>query len=401
MFLGPDGAEVDWVVGYGPPPEKFQEELAKIVAGGETYKDLSAAYAKNPKNAATVFKLALKWAYRYDTPKSLALYKEVVALDPEGKAGNYTNEYTKVTVPYTEYAALQLAAGGISGSSPSAKPLRDFMAKYPKSPLMKDAYGRMANYYGRTAPKEEAEAFFEEYAAKYPENPAILDQWLARIIRDKGPYEKGVELAEKIQKARRGPSIPDPNQNVAELYLLKGDKEKADDVYGKGFMENQVFYLAYNMISYANYWLRKDANKESALAMAEKALAMVPDNSFFMQQVAAIYLKLNQDDKALALFGPAFVQKKMGDASALNEYAWFWAGKGKNLDSALIAAQKAVELKPKQYYIWDTLGAVYGKLKNTAAAVKAMEKAIELAPEATKATYRRNLEKIKAEAEKK
>jgi len=401
MFLDGDGTEVDWVVGYGPPPEEFQEKLAKIVAGGETFKSLSAAYAKNPKDAATAFKLARKWAYRYDYSKAIPLYKEVITLDPDGKAGTYTNEYTKVTVPYTEYAALQVAAQGISANPPSAKPIRDFLAKHPKSPLVKDAYSRMAGFYGRSGTKEEAGSFFEEYAAKFPDDPTVLDQWLARIVKDKGPYEKGAELAEKIQTARRGLTLPDPNQNVAELYMLKGDKDKADDAFGKSYMENQAFTLAYNLIGYADYWIGKDANKESAQAMAEKALAMEPDNAYIMQQVAGVYVKLKLDDKALALFGPAYAGKNEKDAGALSSYASFWSGQGKNLDGALAAAKKAIELKPAQYYNWVTLSGVQEKLKNNTEAVKALEKAIELAPETIKDYYRKNLEKLKGDTAKK
>jgi len=400
MFLDGDGAEVDWVVGYGPPPEKFQEKLAKIMAGGETFKDLKAAWAKNPKDAAVAFKLARKYADRFDNAKTADLYKEVIALDPAGKSGNYTNEYTKVTVPYAEFAAFQVASQGLSDDPPTVKPLRAFLDKHPNTPLAKDVYGRMGSYYSRFASKEEAGPFFEEYAAKFPEDPSILDQWLARIIKDKGPYDKGVQLAEKIQKARRI-AYPDPYQNVAELYFLQGDKAKAEDVYGKEFIENQIFYLAYNMIGYANYWIGKDENKDSALAMAEKALAMQPDNSYFVQQVAGVYLKMKMDDKALAIFGPAFARKNEKDASALSSYAMFWSGQGKNLEGALAAAKKAVDLKPAQYYNWVTLSGVQDKLKNSAEAVKAMEKAIELAPESIKDYYKKSLEKLKAGAEKK
>ena len=48
----------------------------------------------------------------------------------------------------------------------------------------------------------------------------------------------------------------------------------------------------------------KDENKDSALAMAETALKLEPDNSYIIQQAAGAYLKMNKDDKALALFGP-------------------------------------------------------------------------------------------------
>lgn len=401
MFLDGEGTEVDWIVGYGPPPEKFQDKVGKILAGEETFKSLNTAYAKNPKDVATIFKLARKWADRYDNSKTTPLYKEVIALDPEGKDGTYTQEYYNTTVPCTEYAEFAIATGSISGQKPDLAPMKAFMAKYPKSPLMKQAYNGMSYYYGNQAPQEEADKFFEEYAGKYPEDPAIPERWLARIVRDKGPLDKGVELAEKIQKMRRAQGIPDSYQNVAEFYFLKGDKAKAEDIYGKSFIDNQVALLAYNLIYYANYWIGKDTNKDSALAAAEKALAFAPDNSYIIQQAAVVYVKMDKEDRALALYGPAYMQKNINDASTLNSYAWFWAGQGKNLQSALIAAKKAVELQPKRYYIWDTLATVYAKAKNWPEAIKTMEKAVELAPDSSKETYKKNLEKIKADAAKK
>ncbi len=62
IILGPDGSEVDWFVGYGPPPENFQAKLEKVIAGTDTFKAVNDAYAKNPNDAALAFKLARKWS---------------------------------------------------------------------------------------------------------------------------------------------------------------------------------------------------------------------------------------------------------------------------------------------------------------------------------------------------
>lgn len=401
MFLAGDGAEVDWIVGYAPPPEKFQERLAKIIAGVDTFKALTAAHAGNPNDAAVAFKLARKYVDRSENAKTMELYKAVLALDPDGRSGNYTNDYTKVTVPYTEFAALQLAYQALSAAQPTVKPLRDFIAKYPATPLVKEAYSRMAGYYGQIASKAEADPFFEEYAAKFPEDTTILDLWLARILKDEGPYEKGVEIAEKIQKARRGLAISDPNQNIAELYMLKGDKAKAEEIYGKPYMERQASYLAYNMVDYARYWIGKDENKDSALAMVEMALTLQPDSTDIVQQAAGVYLKMKMDDKALSVYGPAFARKYEANPDVVSTYGIFWSRQGKNLESALAAAQKAVELKPSVYYLWTRLSGVQNKLGNGAEAIRAMEKAVELAPDSAKDHYKKELEKLKAGAQKK
>ncbi len=85
MIIESDGSEYDWILGYDPPPDNFQGQLEKALRGEDTFKSISTAYAKDPKNIDTVFKLARKYDDRFDREKSTEKYKEVIALDPEGK----------------------------------------------------------------------------------------------------------------------------------------------------------------------------------------------------------------------------------------------------------------------------------------------------------------------------
>ena len=401
MVLDGDGAEVDWSVGYDPPAEKFEDSLTKMVNGDGTFKSLSTAYAKNPKDVATVFKVARKWSDRYDEAKAAEKYKEVIALDPQGKAGTYTQEYYKITVPYTEFAEFSLATGSLSGQKPDVAPVKTFIAKYPKSKLVKQAYQRMSGYYSYSAPKEEAAKFFPEYAALYPNDPMVLFSWLSRIVRDKEPLDKGAELAAKIEEMTDFNPSASINNLLAQFYILKGDKAKSEELYGKSFMEGQISSLGYSLASYASFWLGQNANQDSAVSMAETALKLQPDNSYFLSQAANAYVKTGKDDKALAVYGPAFARKSAADGSALNSYAGFWARQGKNLNDALAAAKKATELMPTAYYIWSTLSLVHEKMNNIPEAIKAEEKAIELAPDQVKENYKKQLEKLKGAPAKK
>jgi hypothetical protein len=138
MLLDGDGAEVDWSVGYDAPPENFEAALTKMLSGEDTYRALAAAYARNPKDVPTVFRLARKWSERYDETKAAEKYKEVIALDPQGKAGSYTQEYDNITAPYTEYAEFALATSALQMSAkPDLGPVKAFLAKYPQSKLTK------------------------------------------------------------------------------------------------------------------------------------------------------------------------------------------------------------------------------------------------------------------------
>jgi tetratricopeptide (TPR) repeat protein len=211
---------------------------------------------------------------------------------------------------------------------------------------------------------------------------------------DKDPMDKGLELAEAIEGLTQRNPDPYIQQTLGEFYLAKGDKAKVVEAFGKDYADGQVQNLGYNLISYATFWAGKGENLDHAVSMAETALKLMPDNSYIIQQTAGLYVKAGKEDKAMALFGPKWIQAKMADASALYSYSSFWARQGKNLDGALVAAKKAVELKPAQYYQWANLGEILGKTGNKAEAVAAYQKAIELAPDQVKAMYKQALEKL-------
>ncbi len=400
MILDSDGSEYDWILGYDPPPDNFQGQLEKALRGEDTFKSIFAAYAKDPKNIDVVFKLARKYDDRLDGEKSTEKYKEVIALDPKGTAGSYTTEYTKVTVPFTQYAEFAIATANIYMQKPDLEPAKAFIRKYPESKLAKETYDRMSRYYTFQASKEEAAGFFAEYTAKYPYDAHVLDKWLMRIVKDKEPLDKGAELVARIEELTQEYRVPGINRDIADLYFLKDDTEEAEKAYGKDFMETKVGRFAYDLVSYANFWLGKNANQESAVAMAETALKLQPDNAYILQQVAAAYIKTDQDEKALAVFGPDYIKSKTGDANSLYGYARFWSMQGKNLDSALKAAEKSVEMKPHISYTWSTLSDVQMKLKHYPEALKAAEKAYELAEDHAKQGMKAKLDRIKKETDK-
>jgi tetratricopeptide (TPR) repeat protein len=398
MVLGGDGSEVDWIVGYGPPPEKFVEKLERILKGIDTFKVLSQGYAKDPQNVETVFKLAQKYDDRYDEEKAKELYQEVLTLDPNGKKG--TTEYDDKKVTFSEYAEFSLGSLAVYSRTMDPEPMKAFLKKYPNSPLEKSAYQRLSYYYGYRAPKEEATAFFEDYTSKYPDDPYVLSSYVSRIIRDKDNLDKGIELAEKIKEIMKYNPSPRYNRDLAELYMLKGEEDKADEAFGKDFMEGQVSRLGSYLTQYADFWVKYKKNTESAEKMVELAIELNPDRWYYRQSAANIYLQLEKADKALEVFGPGFAEKNKDDSNVLNSYAWFWATQGKNLESALDAAKKSIALGESPYN-WDTLAMVYQKMEDYDEAIKAEEKAIAVAEEEVKLRFQNRLQQIKKAMEEK
>ena len=380
LFVDKTGKEVDWIVGYGPPPDRFLEKVKKSLSGVDTYLDLSARYAKDPTNVEVVFKLAEKTASRY-TPemeaRSKELYEKILTMDLQGRTASYYDEDYKAAIPYVEAAQFALAQTAVFGRKPDPAPMRKFIDEHPTSPMVKNGYSYMSYYYGQVATPEDAGRFFDEYTAKFPDDRSALEGYVERIIKDKAPVDKGLRLAEKLKELAGYPRNPAYGQYLADLYILKGDEAKAEEEYGKDFIDGYITNGYYALISYANFWADQGKNLESAEAMADMALKLRPNDWFTYSQVAGVYNKVNKLDRALAVFGPDFVKKFVNDQAALSNYATFWNNAGTNLESALGAGRRAVELTP-DYYNYFALGQVAFKLKKYDEALAAAEKAVEL-----------------------
>lgn len=391
MFFDGSGEAVDWILGYDPPADKFKPLIDKVLKGEGTFKSLMAAYAKNPKAVDTAFKLGRKYEDRYDMAKASEFYKKVVELDPKGAKG--TTDYDtgrpgqieKVT--YTQYAEFNIGAAALSSRPAVPGPMMAFIKKYPDGEMVRAGYQRLSGvHFLRTAPKEEAASFYADWTGRFPKDSAALSAWVQRILLDKEPVDKGIELAAKaiaLVKLEReaaaaaapqggvpgaiavGPGgvilNPSLELNLARLYALKGDKDKA-------------------------------------VATVDEAAKAVGDNARMIPGLAQAYLDIGAEDKAMAVYGPAFLQKSLAAASAITPYAAFWARQDKNLDSALEAAKRAVEMNPTALVGWTTLAQVYVKMKNAPEAIKAADKALEIAPAAQKAAVQRLVDQIKTQA---
>ena len=86
----------------------------------------------------------------------------------------------------------------------------------------------------------------------------------------------------------------------------------------------------------------------------------------------------------------------MDKPNVLYSYASFWARQETNLESALKAAKKCIELKPQPYY-WNVLSKVHWKMGDLNAARTALEEAMDIQP--SNVSFRNQMKKLKAEME--
>jgi len=102
----------------------------------------------------------------------------------------------------------------------------------------------------------------------------------------------------------------------------------------------------------------KAGDFEGAVAHLEALLEEEPDNDELLYNLGVVYGEADQHERALTYMRRA-LELNPDNASALNYIAYSWADQGLNLDEAERMILRAIELRPDDGYIVDSLGWVY------------------------------------------
>jgi len=167
---------------------------------------------------------------------------------------------------------------------------------------------------------------------------------------------------------------PKPKPTSLARALLFAGHDPYPGSFGKDFMEGQVQSLAYNLVSYANFWTQNDTNLDSALAMVETAIKLQPGNSYFLSQAAATNIKAGREAKALEIYGPAFAQKERGGYGGSQQLCELLGPPGQEPGRRSGGGQKS-RRRPARGLLEmvDPSALVQEKMKNYPEAVKAKE----------------------------
>jgi tetratricopeptide (TPR) repeat protein len=97
---------------------------------------------------------------------------------------------------------------------------------------------------------------------------------------------------------------------------------------------------------------------EGAVAELERLLEQQPEDDELLYSIGMLYGEAKRTDEALRYMRLA-LDRNPDNASALNYIGYTWAEKGMNLDEAERMIARAVELRPDDGYIVDSLGWVH------------------------------------------
>jgi tetratricopeptide (TPR) repeat protein len=218
-----------------------------------------------------------------------------------------------------------------------------------------------------------------EYAlALRPGNDAALMQ-LASVAEQLKDGKRAIELYKRI-------AVDSPLKEVAELQLglNLADLDRNDEAIAhlKSLVEanpdDMRGYLALGGV----YSSKQDYR--SAAELYDRAVERLKEpnranwNIFYQRGIA--YERLKEWAKAEPNFRKA-LELNPDQPQVLNYLGYSWVDMGINLKEALAMIQKAVDLRPSDGYIVDSLGWAYYKLGRYDDAVREMERAVSLKPE--------------------
>lgn len=123
------------------------------------------------------------------------------------------------------------------------------------------------------------------------------------------------------------------------------------------------------------------AEAQTAYDQALKRITTLQSHHWSLLYTRGIVLeRTKQWERAEADFLKA-LEFNPDQPSVLNYLGYSWVDQGRNLDRAKEMIKRAVELRPNDGYIVDSIGWAYFKLGEFASSVKELERAVELRPE--------------------
>jgi tetratricopeptide (TPR) repeat protein len=211
-----------------------------------------------------------------------------------------------------------------------------------------------------------------------PTNDMILLQ-LASVAEQQQLPKEAIDLYSKI-------SARSPLKRAAELQigLNLADLDQKDEAIKhlrlalEQDKTDMRAYLALGGVysSQENYKAASEIYDEAAAALAAPERANW--NIFYQRGIA--YERLKQWDKAEPNFRKA-LELFPDQPQVLNYLGYSWIDMDRNLDEGLTMIKRAVELRPSDGYIIDSLGWAYYRLGRYPEAVTELERAVSLKPD--------------------
>jgi tetratricopeptide (TPR) repeat protein len=364
-------ATAKWLVRADPTNLRSHMALAgayeKAQRPADVERALRSALRVHPGNLAVYAAMARARRERGDRTGEVAVYREVLHEHPHHHA---------------TLVALADAQIDLGRTREARRTLEDIERRYPD-----DARSVLRLGYLDLEAKrfDAAEARFERILARSPDQPDVL--YFLGTVRAEAKDEAGAIAAFE--------RVPADNERYADARLqLAGIHERRRD-FDAALREAEAARKrapSRQLDLYVSSLRSRAGDFEGAKAALEVMLAEAPDDEEILYNLGVLNGEAGRQDEALAAMQQVLA-KNPNHAGALNYIGYTWADRGQNLDEAERMIRRALELRPDDGYIVDSLGWVHytrarqlleagdnaGGKKQLALAIQTLERAAVLA----------------------
>jgi len=326
-----------WMITVADDPIEGYAALAKAYEmTGQNEKaeaTLREALALEPENLQIYSQLARSARVRGDVGGERAVYAEILKLHPHHHA------------TLLALADVQLAENDREGA---LQTLREIESNYPDD--MRTVV-RLGFLYYEAEDFPESARRFETYLASEPGDDEVRF-FLGIVQRRMGDDDAAIEVFSAIPEGSEHSA--EAHTQLAVLYEGKGDFQRALDEIQLALAEKPTRPREL----YAATLRAKAGDFDGAVAFLEGLLLKNPNDDELLFNLGVVFSEAHRTQEALAYMERA-IEQNPNNASALNYVGYTWAERGDNLDQAESYIVRALDLRPDDGFIIDSLGWVY------------------------------------------
>lgn len=213
-----------------------------------------------------------------------------------------------------------------------------------------------------------------QLAFEYPNNRDVVNAYAQHLLAG---GEREVALDYLRRHLDDAGTVASDYLLVVQLAHYIGRNDIADSDLARGI---ELFPESIELLSLYSYILSERGEQSKAIKVLEQALDSAEDNeqrSALVGNIGDLYHEIDDDKRAFRYYRRALALDA-DNALVLNNYAYFLALLNKDLDEALIMAERAVSLRPNNASYIDTYAWVLHRLGRNEEAKQVMRQALTL-----------------------
>jgi len=176
--------------------------------------------------------------------------------------------------------------------------------------------------------------------------------FLGVTLRRSGDDAEAVTVFERVPAGHE--RYPEARTQIAAIYEESGDFERALEEVERARAQGEARPLDL----YAASLRSKAGDFDGALEFLESLLGDAPEDAELLYNIGVLHGEKGDVEVALEYMELA-LEKQPNHAGALNFIGYTWAERGTNLDQAEEYINRALEIRPDDGYITDSLGWLY------------------------------------------